>query len=440
MINWTVNQPMLDRAEQFHSQAMDQFVAPGIDMFTISGCQQNTVTQILRQKKKNGEDEYRLRYSDGDGTVPLGSAEAIGVSLNNRFYSKKAVHGEMPSHDGIRQLIVQMITGKIVTSSLPQNITQDKIVCKIKGKVVSVYSPVDIHVYDEIGNHVGVTTTGTLDQNIEGVRMDVVGTDKFVFLPTDGHEYQVRLDATATGTFSLRVENVVEGVVTSSVYYADVPIVPTSEARFIVSVTSADDHVEFDQTGTGVFQPLLADTILDVSASQDMLSTSTTLGISGTHGAADWFRSDVIVSVSTTDDISGVLKTEYSLDEGGTWLLYHQPLSIRENGNHPFWYASVDRAGNREEVQKIIIHIDATPPEVVFSFDRRLKDIIVSGFDAMGTTTVYQNSSSTVVIDEAGNTAEVSMQKIFTPYTVRAQIPFIVYNNRQPVRLPRHLF
>jgi len=56
----------------------------------------------------------------------------------------------------------------------------------------------------------------------------------------------------------------------------------------------------------------------------------------------------VTVSLSATDTGTGVLKTEYSLDDGQTWRLYTEPILFIAEQVPVFYARSVDQAGNHE--------------------------------------------------------------------------------------------
>jgi regulation of enolase protein 1 (concanavalin A-like superfamily) len=106
-------------------------------------------------------------------------------------------------------------------------------------------------------------------------------------------------------------------------------------------------------------------------------------------GDNGWYVTPVTVTLSATDDISGVARTEYLLD-GGDWVEYTGPFTLDEDGAHTLVYRSVDEAGNVEASQSLELLIDATVPEVaiggiedggVYGADE-LVDVSVSGHDA----------------------------------------------------------
>ncbi|WP_371477064.1 OmpL47-type beta-barrel domain-containing protein [Kitasatospora sp. NBC_00315] len=71
-------------------------------------------------------------------------------------------------------------------------------------------------------------------------------------------------------------------------------------------------------------------------------------------------QDEVVVTLSATDDISGVALTEYNLDGTG-WTTYTGPITVRGQGRHELLYRSVDRAQNQEADQRLVLPIDCAP-------------------------------------------------------------------------------
>ncbi|HYT01204.1 MAG TPA: alkaline phosphatase family protein [Thermoplasmata archaeon] len=87
----------------------------------------------------------------------------------------------------------------------------------------------------------------------------------------------------------------------------------------------------------------------------------TTHTLSGTAGANGWYTSDASVTLAATDAVSGAWTTRYRLD-GGSWTEYTGPISAAGSGRHVLDFASVDVAGNLEEVHMLVVNIDLTDP------------------------------------------------------------------------------
>jgi len=72
------------------------------------------------------------------------------------------------------------------------------------------------------------------------------------------------------------------------------------------------------------------------------------------------YTSNVTVTLTATDNGSGVDYTEYNLD-AGEWNIYTEPLVITEDGTHTVLFYSVDRNGNLEQQQTSTFTIQHRP-------------------------------------------------------------------------------
>lgn len=75
-----------------------------------------------------------------------------------------------------------------------------------------------------------------------------------------------------------------------------------------------------------------------------------------------WFPSDVTVTLSATDDATGVASTQYSVDAYA--YVYSAPFVLSSEGISTLQFFSTDFAGNIEPTQMATIGIDRTPPAV----------------------------------------------------------------------------
>jgi alpha-tubulin suppressor-like RCC1 family protein len=110
----------------------------------------------------------------------------------------------------------------------------------------------------------------------------------------------------------------------------------------------------------------------DVSASTSLTDTTapvTTISITGTSVGAGVYYGPIQIQLTASDDISGVQKTEYSLDNGTTWNLYTDLIQLSVPKVYTFKYRSTDNNNNIEAVksQKITIKSDTTPPTTQYS-------------------------------------------------------------------------
>jgi hypothetical protein len=73
-----------------------------------------------------------------------------------------------------------------------------------------------------------------------------------------------------------------------------------------------------------------------------------------------YVTSATMFALSATDDLSGVAKTEYRIDNG-SWIAY-APFTLASEGSHVIGYRSVDRRNNTETEKKLTVIVDNTPP------------------------------------------------------------------------------
>jgi parallel beta-helix repeat protein len=83
----------------------------------------------------------------------------------------------------------------------------------------------------------------------------------------------------------------------------------------------------------------------------------TTISLEGTIGNNDWYISQVLVTLISSDDISGINYTEYSYD-GINWINYTGAFSIFNEGITTLNYRSIDNAGNIESTLIKLVKID----------------------------------------------------------------------------------
>jgi hypothetical protein len=97
---------------------------------------------------------------------------------------------------------------------------------------------------------------------------------------------------------------------------------------------------------------------------KDLNAPVTTIAMQGTFDETyHYYTSEVGVTLSATDDVTGVAATYYILD--GVEHEYTRPFVIEEDGEHSLCFYSVDYEGNVEE-QKCVenFYIDQTGPSV----------------------------------------------------------------------------
>lgn len=333
----------------------------GVQTYNIIGCSQPTLGKVyILNKEKTGEYEYALQYIEGDGTVPLHSAEHLIAEQD--YYVNNTEHPYLPSTDGVKQLVVALLENSMSEFDLAQfsNISQDNSSCSFSGTQISFHSPINMHIYDESGNHVGLNENGDIEMNISGVAYDEINGNKFVFLPF-GHFYNIEGQATDAGQFNARIQQIAGGNYLNAAYYREVPL-PTKNTRVKIALTNFQNtEMKIDKDGDGDFEETVLPTaILDEESVQDFDKPITTNELTGKQNNEGEYTTPVLLTFNAVDlGDAGLLQTEYSLDNGNTWQVYEDPLIFKDNANYTIMYFSTDRAGNSEILQQLsfTVHI-----------------------------------------------------------------------------------
>ena len=88
---------------------------------------------------------------------------------------------------------------------------------------------------------------------------------------------------------------------------------------------------------------------------------ATTVSVAGTLGDNGWYTTDVGLSLSASDDTSGIDWTAYRIDSG-VWQLYTGFFMILADGTHMVEFYSEDVSGNRENIANTTVKVDHGAP------------------------------------------------------------------------------
>lgn len=245
------NSALVDRADTFH-QEIDGLNPSdyGVETYNIVGCGTPTIGQFYILEA--GEHSiYNIKMINGDGTVPLRSAEALTASTT--YYVKSAQHAVMPSTSGVKELIASLLSTTTPDISSYSNLSLTSSGCTIpNGKIVSFHSPIELHIYDSSGNHTGPDSNGDIENDIAGVTYEVIDDNKFAFLP-NGVEYTIKGNATSAGTFDVRIQELVNGEVATTTVFAYIPLTTTTKTQFAVG-SSIPSQIPVDSDNDGTFE------------------------------------------------------------------------------------------------------------------------------------------------------------------------------------------
>lgn len=109
-------------------------------------------------------------------------------------------------------------------------------------------------------------------------------------------------------------------------------------------------------------------------AKLDKVPPLTVATITGGNGLNNWYVSAATIDFAANDADSGVKEIHYSVD-GAAEVVTTGPAArqiINSSGAHVVTYYAVDNAGNVEQVKKLDVNIDQTPPAVTLSLSRNI--------------------------------------------------------------------
>ncbi len=420
---------LLAEARETHER-LDHWVPPsGIKVVQLAGWGIDTVSGVKYTEKSlercyySGsslpscvdEGKYEPIYEpvftvDGDKVVTAPSAlllpEAENVTrywvdlyANNRGLKTDRNHKDLFEINSVRDLLSNIITHHAeaelpayLKTSRPDNF--DGAASRIR---MSLYSPLDIHLYDADGHHTGPKqetrdgqTITIFEEGIPNSSYFQFGERKYVSFGS-GIPIRVELQGYALGSYTLTLESVHPNAtgeeIVATTTFAHLPTTETTRVTLDIPAAGLEAlsplraDMEGDGTDEYVVTPVLGGTAtLDP---QDITAPVTTARLTGTVGVGEWYTSTVTVTLSAEDEESGIEKTEYSLDNGDSWTLYTEPILLEQEGIFSLQYHSLDQAGNQEDTKTQSIQIDRAAPEAKVVFNPETQRLDILGQDAV---------------------------------------------------------
>jgi predicted alpha/beta hydrolase family esterase len=309
--NSFINFNALTNAHKLHTADFDNYDlrTAGVDLYSINGCKAGTMGNIVEVRSVDLLGNVHVSYNTptkvpGDGTVPLESSTNLPIDEVHKYYALKSDHAQMMSAEGIRQQIVNLLTG---TSLDTKNIlTQDITKCKLKGRAISIYSPLSIDITDQDGNHSGMSSNGDdIENNIPNADYQIMDEHKFVYLPDDeGQTYTISVKGTGVGTFTLTDATIDDNQVIQTQVFKNIPVTTALVGNFNLGDVTLTIDTDGDGSMDKTLHPSLA---LNESESEDynpqeteepQEEEKTTTGThSGGHGG--------IITATQTDPLPG---------------------------------------------------------------------------------------------------------------------------------------
>ena len=279
-----LNENLIAQANEMHER-LDNWTPPAdLEVIQIAGWGLDTVSGVKYSEKEKtdcymadskipsciGIGEYEPIYEpqftvDGDKVVVAPSALMLSDAANVKRYwvdlfsyadifTKKRRHKDILEVESTETLIENFIREE--NTLLPQHITAhrpnpDEYENQKPRLRMSLYSPLDIHLYDEVGNHTGpkkVMIDGqekaVLEEGIPNSYYYQFGDRKLVGFE-EGQNIKVVMDGYALGTYTLKLDEVEvsqDGEKNlSSAIFSNLPTTDNTTVSFEVPETGLDD-------------------------------------------------------------------------------------------------------------------------------------------------------------------------------------------------------
>lgn len=282
LISSKANEVLMAAAESLHA-IIDPFEWPeAIQRWALVGWGNDTIQSTVYSK--TGSDKHTASTTLlGDGTVVVGSAAfndgtttALDLPVISKQESSQYSHQNILDASSTDAAIADIIEGKASSDSLTQ-IPGVSIGMPDPGSasriVVSTHSPVDLHVYDQYGNHTGIIPapvgSGVADDVVSFYEAKIPGssfeqnggdgtdddTDTEISLPTDsGQIYSIQIQGNGTGEFTYEAERFNGDNLLSDTIYSGLPTTPLTIASTTIDSnanTSSSALLSVDVDGDG---------------------------------------------------------------------------------------------------------------------------------------------------------------------------------------------
>lgn len=266
-----------------------------------------------------------------------------------------------------------------------------------KGDIIKITAPLALYNTElELTDPIAIAKTGTasLPDPVASLSVNDVNQGQIVQL----QDVTIRniITATPTGSFEFdavkgSVSNHVRVDVRTGLTLADFPY----QEGQIVDITGISAIFK------GVYQ-LKPRGISDFTSVTVPTIPVTTAAFSSAPNVNGWFNNDVILSLTATGNPTDVITTKYSID-GGTEVVYTEPVTIQSEGIHTIQFYSLTSTGQVELTQSVEVKVDKTAPSVLLTqsgssvADVKIGDILK--FELASTDSVSGVSTQKLLLD-----------------------------------------
>ncbi|MFH9431890.1 OmpL47-type beta-barrel domain-containing protein [Streptomyces sp. NPDC017615] len=195
-------------------------------------------------------------------------------------------------------------------------------------------------------------------------------TDQYASFPTTavaGAATLVFENSTATGN-DIGMPHTLTFDVSDPEYNHDVPVNilanpgDDSGGKHTVDVTLTPGRYRYfcSIPGHGQMQGILTVT---EPGGEDTTAPTASAKVEGQKNADGAYVGSATVTVSASDDASGVKSIEYAVGEDGPWQAYTAPVVVDQVGSHTLRYRATDQAGNVAAAKSVTFSVVAPPTD-----------------------------------------------------------------------------
>jgi len=358
--------------------------AQGTEVFVIAGDQHASIGALVEYERRPWYNPwaapkiaYRAEVVNGDGTVPLRSADMrssssqVDLSGGLPVFYFNLEHSELAKNPAVLGLAAEIFSasgpadpGLLARSqqAAPEAAPRTAPL-PLNGVYLTIDGPVEVMVNDAGGGLLQEQRPGVSPEGesgaaaIRGASLTGLEETDFLFLPAGGR-YTLQLEGETSGRVEVRLEQILGDEVAQTVLYSGLPVGANSRMVLDLESGSLPGDLRVDLDGDGIFEAARpASAVLDAQQSRDYTPPEISVRLTGAIGARGAFEGPVTVSLLAEDNAggSGVALLEYSLDGGETALEYRGPFQVEPGTVKNILIRALDRNGNSALAERPLV-------------------------------------------------------------------------------------
>ncbi len=331
------NSYLLDQLPAFH-QNLANVDFGNIRLFNIAGHGLPTIGQVKFWGTPIGERATADHNLNGDGTVPLRSAEIVNESISKADYYVKGVkHSELLDDESVINLIGNLLQSPPDTlSPLNTKISkQPPTSYAFSTLSLIIGSPVTINIYDSQERHTGPINDSTWETNIPesyyqaGPLLDPE-SPKVIFVPP-GDDYRVEISSQDTAAhFSLIINEIQNGQLIGSTTFDSIATDNNTRARLQLNKVTSDLLLEVDLDGDLNYETKVHPSIVYIAQTINEGWNLLSLPLQPLDSSRVMLYPSAVSNIFIYD---GSYKIKDTLSTGkGFWLKFNSPDTIYFRG------------------------------------------------------------------------------------------------------------